>query len=193
MASKSGKIPFVLKVLEARNLGFGCAEISKTVDPFVEVKLKEWRFLQGHQSQKTIIIPHNSNPVWNQEFVLYPKSNDILIIKIWDKEAGLVPNSLLGKISLSVSEYFNRGIVDQWIPLTLGKKAGSRTPNGHLRISCSFNQPALTTQEPSVSTVITESTIPTPTPVPANTAKETILPSKPPEVITSVPQPPPTM
>jgi len=38
MASKSGKIPFVLKVLEARNLGFGCAEISKTVDPFVEAQ-----------------------------------------------------------------------------------------------------------------------------------------------------------
>jgi len=146
VGGKSTQIPFIIRIVEGRNLQR--PDLATPPDPFVEVSTKGWRFLQGHQTQRSKIIQTNPNPIWGEEFTLYPKSpdTDVIVIKVWDKEPTLVPDKLLGKAYLPVAQYLNVGPVDQWIPLVFGKKVtlmGRAAPAGQLHIIANYGASAI--------------------------------------------------
>eukprot|EP01118_Nematostelium_gracile_P002286 TRINITY_DN1251_c0_g1_i7.p1 TRINITY_DN1251_c0_g1~~TRINITY_DN1251_c0_g1_i7.p1 ORF type:complete len:450 (+),score=143.63 TRINITY_DN1251_c0_g1_i7:73-1350(+) len=127
MHAAANTFPFNLRVVEARNLFASKRDIA---DPFVVVKLKGLKHIFNSEKQSTEVQMNRENPVFNQDFLLHPKENDTILVKVMDKNTPL--NRKLGKVFIPVSTYLNRGVVDSWFPLE-GK--GERNGEVHLLIN----------------------------------------------------------
>jgi len=120
---------FFVKVVEAR--GLKSKDFFSKSDPYVQIKLKGHMFQTHKQKGKT--ISNNNNPIWNEDFIVIPKSpNDVIEITIWDHDT-FTFDDFIGKIDLPVSQYLNRGVCDEWRPL-VGKSGGKVAGEVHLVI-----------------------------------------------------------
>jgi hypothetical protein len=94
-------------------------------DPYCVIKFKKG--LVGSLLHKdklmTRVVERNCNPIWNEEFVLHPHNPDLDIIQIqvYDKDR-IGADTFLGKVNLPVAQYWKRGLIDEWIPLSSKRK-----------------------------------------------------------------------
>ncbi|PRP78686.1 hypothetical protein PROFUN_13425 [Planoprotostelium fungivorum] len=131
---------FRIKIVEAKRLR--SADPDGGSDPFVIVKMKGL----FKKKFKTKVINHNLNPVWEEEFEFEPQhpNHDQIILKIYDYDT-VGTNDFLGMVKLPVINYLNKGIVEEWLPLSgkWGKKE-----EGEIHVICGFGvSAALTVNE----------------------------------------------
>jgi len=108
-----------IEVLEAR--GLPPADRNGLSDPFVVAKFRGLGKMMT--SVQTSIAHNNLNPVWNQELVLYPQSNnDVLLLKVYDHDP-IGRDNLLGMTEVPLANFFQRGFQDYWVQLM--QKKGS--------------------------------------------------------------------
>jgi hypothetical protein len=123
---------FQLRVVEGRGL-WGDLRHGAS-DPYLVVKLKGLAHIFKSEKQISGVVWNNSNPIWNQDFVLHPtKTNDVISITVFDKDK-FGKNTKLGRALITTSQYLNRGLAENWIPLT-DRKGALR---GELRVSCNY-------------------------------------------------------
>jgi len=135
-----GNIPCILRIIEAR--GLKKTDITGKCDPYCVIKFK--KSLVGslmHHDVKlmTRVVEKNQNPIWNEEFVLHPSrpDTDIIQIQVFDKDR-IGADTFLGKVNLPVAQYFRRGLIDEWIPLSSKRKL-NKPAFGELHILVNYN------------------------------------------------------
>ena len=98
----------------------------------MEIKLK------GHLRTlyKTRVVKKDLFPIWNESYSFIPSNpdRDIITLTIWDHDT-LTPDDFLGKISIPVRQYLNRGPVDEWLILTNKK---NRYSQGELHVQVQY-------------------------------------------------------
>jgi len=108
--------PLILRVIEARNLKHDADEPTLP-DAYVKVKLK--KFFSDSKRSKS--AKDTLNPFWDTTFKIYPKkADDIVSIKVYDEESTL-KDDYLGEVEFPVSNYYNKGHVEEWRPITSRK------------------------------------------------------------------------
>jgi len=138
--SQVGQAPFILRIIEAR--GLKKTDITGKCDPYVVIKFK--KSLVGslmHHDVKlmTRVVEKNQNPIWNEEFVLHPAKpdTDIIQIQMFDKDR-IGADTFLGKVNLPVAQYYRRGLIDEWIPLSSKRKL-NKPAFGEIHILVNYN------------------------------------------------------
>lgn len=138
----SGGQPFVLKVIEARNLR--ARDLNGYSDPFLEVKLKG-----SIHSQKGKVVKKTLNPMFNEEFILKPghPDRDIIRIRVFDHDT-ISMNDFMGQVTIPVAQYLNRGFIDEWLPL---QDKGSKAKHncGQIHIVSRYGQAPMPYQAPN--------------------------------------------
>jgi Ca2+-dependent lipid-binding protein len=125
------KSEFRLRVIEGRGL-FGGDTTSQS-DPYLVVKLKGLKHLFNAEKQTSEVINNRSNPVWNQDFLLHAKPNDIILVKVYDRDRAK-KDTYLGRVEIPVAN-FTSGLGDTWLPL-VGKKGAKA--HGELHINSTY-------------------------------------------------------
>jgi len=122
-----------IQILEAS--GLQRTDKSGCSDPFVLAKFRG--FGKANRVQ-TSIIHNSSNPVWNQELVVYPKNNtDTLLLKVYDHDT-LTKDNLLGSVEISLANFFQQGWQDHWVQLMRQRGSWKKAIGGHATwVSCS--------------------------------------------------------
>jgi len=114
--SHNHKFQVRIKAIEAN--GLMKKDRKSQSDPFLMAKLKGIK--QMMSSVKTAVVNNNPNPVWNQELDLFvPSVNDVLLLKVYDKDA--IKSSLLGMVEIPLSKFYQAGPSDQWLQLMIRK------------------------------------------------------------------------
>jgi len=139
------KKKFFVKVIEARGLkGVNLGGMS---DPFVEVRII------GHVDHfDTTVHKKTNDPVWNEEFILYPKDieKEVLLFKIYSHNP-VTSNHLLGEIEISLALAFARPCPQgEWKQLQ--RKVGPTTfhpERGELHVAYYFEGQAPSTTLPA--------------------------------------------
>jgi hypothetical protein len=132
--------PLILRIVEAR--GLKKSDIAGKCDPYCIIKFKKG-LLQGMLSHEgklmTRVVEKNTNPIWNEEFVLHPHRPDLDIIQIqvFDKDR-IGADTFLGKVNLPVAQYWKRGLIDEWIPLQAKRKL-NKLAFGELHLLVSYS------------------------------------------------------
>eukprot|EP01114_Cavostelium_apophysatum_P017606 TRINITY_DN527_c0_g1_i1.p1 TRINITY_DN527_c0_g1~~TRINITY_DN527_c0_g1_i1.p1 ORF type:complete len:213 (+),score=45.74 TRINITY_DN527_c0_g1_i1:97-735(+) len=117
-----------VKILEAQ--GLSRADRNGTSDPFVVAKFRGLGKMMAHSAQ-TAVIHNTTNPVWNQELTLYPKTaSDVLLLKVYDHDT-LTKDNLLGMIELPLDRFFQTGFQEQWVQLMKRKGSWKALVGGH--------------------------------------------------------------
>jgi len=139
--SQAGNVPFILRIIEAR--GLKKTDITGKCDPYTVIKFK--KSLVGslmHHDVKlmTRVVEKNQNPIWNEEFVLHPSKpdTDIIQIQMFDKDR-IGADTFLGKVNLPVAQYYRRGLIDEWIPLSSKRKL-NKPAFGEIHILVNYNE-----------------------------------------------------
>jgi hypothetical protein len=137
----AGNVPFILRIIEAR--GLKKTDITGKCDPYTVIKFK--KSLVGslmHHDVKlmTRVVEKNQNPIWNEEFVLHPSKpdTDIIQIQMFDKDR-IGADTFLGKVNLPVAQYYRRGLIDEWIPLSSKRKL-NKPAFGEIHILVNYNE-----------------------------------------------------
>jgi len=118
----SEKKEFRLRVVEGREI-YGASR-SPSSEPFLLVKLKGLKHIFNSEKQTSDIHENIDNPVWNQDFLLHPKPNDIILVKVYDRNKTQKKNIFMGKVELNVGKY-HPSLTDTWVPLV--DKKGNKT------------------------------------------------------------------
>jgi len=134
--------PIVIRVLEARNLK-AATQRDYSVDPYVIVAFKKSILkLMSPDKQgrfQSRILENTLTPMWNEEFILHPTKpeTDVIVVKAYDRDRSGKKDTLLGKVNIPISNFWNKGIVDQWLPLgtTL-----SKTGHGEIHLLINYNE-----------------------------------------------------
>jgi len=116
-----------VRVLEA----YGLAKTDKVggSDPFVVAKFRGLGKMMT--SVQTSVIHNTSNPVWNQDLTLYPKTtSDVLLLKVYDHDT-LSKDNLLGMVEVPLERFFQQGTTDQWVQLMRRKGSWKSLIGGH--------------------------------------------------------------
>jgi len=114
--SHNHKFQVRIKAIEAN--GLLKKDRKNQSDPFLMAKLKGMKNMMN--SVKTAVVNNNPNPVWNQELDLFvPSVNDVLLLKVYDKDA--IKSSLLGMVEIPLSKFYQAGPSDQWLQLMTRK------------------------------------------------------------------------
>ena len=127
-----------VRIIEAR--GLKAADWGGTSDPFVEVRIKN-----DPHMLKTKVIKKTLNPVWNEEFFLYPKSpdTDFLSLKIYDYDT-VTNNDLIGELELPVAIWHNKKgpTTEEWKDV-MDRKSGSnfKKGKGEIKVQVWFDGP----------------------------------------------------
>lgn len=136
--------PFVLRIVEAR--GLKKSDLSGKTDPYCIIKFKKGfvgSLLHHEPKLMTRVVERNLNPIWNEEFILHPHNPDLDIIQIqvYDKDR-IGADTFLGKVNLPVAQYWKRGLIDEWIPLSSKRKL-NKPVFGEIHLLVSFNDTGL--------------------------------------------------
>jgi len=106
------KARLVVRVIEAR--GLKAADWGGTSDPFTELRIKASTIVH-----KTRTIKKTLNPMWNEEFILYPTNTDtdILSVKVYDFDTN-TSNDLIGELEIPLVAIVNKPQGEEiWRPL----------------------------------------------------------------------------
>jgi len=134
--------PIVVRVLEARNLK-AATQRDYSVDPYCIVAFKK-SILKMMTADKqgrfqSRILENTLMPTWNEEFILHPMKpeTDVIVVKVYDRDRSGKKDTLLGKVNIPIVNYWNKGMVDQWLPLgtTL-----SKTGHGEIHLLVNYNE-----------------------------------------------------
>jgi len=139
------KARLIIRVIEAR--GVKAADFGGTSDPFAELRIKN----ESHVLQ-TRVIKKTLNPMWNEEFILYPSNpdKDILCIKVYDFDS-VGNNDLLGEIEIPVVALENRPPQEQWHQLQEKKGPTTFKPvAGEVKLVITYIRGGMQTTQPMV-------------------------------------------
>jgi Ca2+-dependent lipid-binding protein len=113
------------------------------VDPYCIVSFKK-SILKMMSADKqgrfqSRILENTMSPVWNEEFILHPTKpeTDVIVVKVYDRDRSGKKDTLLGKVNLPIGSYWNKGMIDQWFPLTTTL---SKTGHGELHLLINYNE-----------------------------------------------------
>jgi len=134
--------PIVIRVLEARNLKLS-TQRDYSLDPYCIVSFKK-SILKMMTADKqgrfqSRVLENTVTPMWNEEFILHPTKpeTDIIVVKVYDRDRSGKKDTLLGKVNLHIAQFWNKGLVDQWLPLgTTLSKAG----HGEIHLLVNYNE-----------------------------------------------------
>jgi len=129
-------------VLEARNLKHSTQK-DTTLDPYVIVSFKKGILKMMSPDKEgrfqSRILENTTNPMWNEEFILHPSKpeTDVIVVKAYDRDRIGKKDTLLGKARLPVINFWNKGLVDQWVPL---ETTFSKTGHGEIHLLINYNE-----------------------------------------------------
>eukprot|EP01119_Soliformovum_irregulare_P003659 TRINITY_DN1453_c0_g1_i2.p1 TRINITY_DN1453_c0_g1~~TRINITY_DN1453_c0_g1_i2.p1 ORF type:complete len:240 (-),score=45.14 TRINITY_DN1453_c0_g1_i2:52-771(-) len=101
-----------IEILEAQNLRQ--ADLFSPSDPYVNIEV------DGRITQKTRVISNNNSPVWNERFQVQANPTSTVRFVIYDQDIA-TQDDKLGEVTIRLSDYANRGMVDDWKPVAAGK------------------------------------------------------------------------
>jgi len=139
----------IVRLIEARALK--AADFNGFSDPFVEIRIKGQ--VTNH---KTRIIKKSLNPMWNEEFVLYPThpETDILLLKIYDYDANSC-NDLIGEMEYPVPVFMNKPPTEEWKQVMNKKGPAVFVPGtGELKMSVTYLAQAISNPSPMIPPVM---------------------------------------
>eukprot|EP01018_Ginkgo_biloba_P035165 Gb_35153 [translate_table: standard] len=108
----------VLSVIVKRAENLTVMDLSGKADPYVVIHMKK-----TDAKKKTIVIPKNLNPEWNQkfDFMVEDALHDLLIADVWDHDT--FGKDHMGKCVVTLSKLLHEGEYDADFPLE-GVKSG---------------------------------------------------------------------
>jgi len=118
-----------IRVVEAHGLHRDDTFGSSGTDPFIIAKFKGLgKILSSVQSS---VIHNTVNPVWNEDFSMFPKSeSDVLYLKVYDHDS-LSKDNLLGMVEVPLEAMFQKGVQDIWLQLMRRRGAWKSIIGGH--------------------------------------------------------------
>jgi len=118
-----------LRLVEAHGLSRDDPGCTSCADPFVIAKFRGLgKILSSVQSS---VIHYTVNPVWNEDFNLYPKSiNDVLYLKVYDHDS-LSKDNLIGMVEIPLENMYEKGVQDIWLQLMKRRGAWKTLYGGH--------------------------------------------------------------
>ena len=83
----------------------------------------------------TQVINGTLDPTWNAELMFDVIDADNLILRCYDEDVG--SDDLIGTATVSLTEVFQSGLSDSWVPLSFSSKKGD-SPAGDLHLKLAF-------------------------------------------------------